>query len=68
MNIKKIKKNYLFYIGDSLNAGSDKLSLLKYLPTQKSLSILEVGPGNGLALAEAIKISKNKANLINIAL
>lgn len=60
MNIKRIKKNYLAFIDDPLNGGPDKLSLLDYLTLPENLSILEVGPGSGQMLAEAINISKTK--------
>lgn len=58
---KRIKDNYLSYINDPLGGGADKLELLKYLrQSEACLSILEVGPGAGDALANAINVSKLK--------
>ncbi|MDR1982647.1 MAG: rRNA adenine N-6-methyltransferase family protein [Holosporaceae bacterium] len=58
---KKISDGYLHYIDDPLNGGADKLELLKYLrQTDEGMTVLEVGPGAGSALASAIEISQTK--------
>jgi 16S rRNA A1518/A1519 N6-dimethyltransferase RsmA/KsgA/DIM1 with predicted DNA glycosylase/AP lyase activity len=60
---KSIENSYLSYINDPLDGNEDKLELLKYLhQTENALTVLEVGPGAGSALAAAISLSQRKKN------
>jgi SAM-dependent methyltransferase len=57
-NTKTADDSYLQHISDPLGGGADKYELSRYLQYQGGVRILEIGPGGGQSLENAIALSE----------